>query len=163
MRTFRTLVFGLASLMPILCHAQAKCPWLNEATAGGILGGAVTLTANVNPQGDGSCEFSHQQGSVIHALRISVETMTDIPGQFPAHLAQCVSKSTPLRTIGNETVECSADDQSGQYAEQVVGRVRDHAFAILLSTSSSSDRSMTPEMRRERAHLAAEQVSGILF
>jgi len=54
-RSSHTFAFGLALLMPAICHAQAKCPWINEATARGILGGAVTATATVNDQGAGVC------------------------------------------------------------------------------------------------------------
>src|SRR5580658_8273481 len=39
-------------LFPLLCRAEENCLWLNSATAGGILGGAVTVAvihANPNP------------------------------------------------------------------------------------------------------------------
>jgi len=163
MRSSRTLLFGLATLMPIVCHGQTKCPWINEATAGGILGGTVTATANVNDHGDGVCEFSRQQGAVVYQLRVSVSMMTDIARQFPTYLAQCAPKSAPLRAIGNEAVTCSVEGNADGYAEQVVGRVRDQAFVVTVSSSVQNDPSMTQEMRREKAHLVAEQVAGILF
>src|ERR1700679_3148902 len=37
---------------PLLCRAEENCLWLNAATAGGILGGAATVSvsyANPNP------------------------------------------------------------------------------------------------------------------
>jgi hypothetical protein len=163
MRISPTLLLGLAMLVPAMSHGQTKCPWLNEATAGGILGGAVALTANVSEQGGGVCEFSRQQGAVVHQLRVSVGVMTDIPKQFPEYLAQCPPKSTTLRAIGNEAVMCTAEGKAGQYGDQVIGRVRDQAFVVSVSSSVQNDPSMTPEMRREKANLVAEQVAGILF
>ncbi|MGB8769688.1 MAG: hypothetical protein WCC92_08735 [Candidatus Korobacteraceae bacterium] len=136
---------------------------MNAATAGGILGGAVTATANVSDQGGGVCEFSLQQGAVLHQLRVSVGIMSDIPKQFPTYLAQCPSNSTPLGGIGNEAVICSVEAQPDQDAEQVVGRVRDQAFVVSVSSSVQNDPSMTPKMRREKANLVAEQIAGILF
>jgi len=50
-----------------------------------------------------------------------------------------------------------------EYVEMVVGRVRDRAFVVRVSSSIQNDPSMTPETRRERASLVAEQVAGILF
>jgi hypothetical protein len=163
MRSYNSLLLGLAMLMPSVCHGQSKCPWINEATARGILGGAATVTANIGKQGDGVCEFSRQQGAVILKLRISVDIMTGIPKQFPAYLAQCRSKTVPLQAVGNEAVMCSIPGKGEQYAESVVGRVRDQAFVVSVSSSVQNDPSMTPEMSREKANLVAEQVAGILF
>ena len=177
MRRHHTLLLALATFIPAVCHGQTKCPWLNEATARGILGGAVnvSVTTNVSHQSDGVCKFSRQQGTAVYELRISVDIMTDIPKQFPTYLAQCPPKSTPLRAIGNEAVMCSTgaipDAKPGSklatkddaFAEKVVGRVRSHAFVVSVSSSVQDDASMTREMRREKANLIAEQVAGILF
>jgi hypothetical protein len=163
MQSSRTLLLALAMLAPTLCHGQTKCPWINEATARGILGGPVTLTAKVRDQGDGVCEYSRQQGDVVHKLRISVDIMTDIHKQFPTYLAQCPPKSTPLRAIGNEAVMCSIQGKGDEYAEKVVGRVRDEAFVVSVSSSVQDDPTMTREMRREKTNVMAEQVAGILF
>jgi len=163
MRSSRTILLGLAMLIPPVCHGQSKCPWINEATARGILGGAVTVTAKIGNRGDGVCEFSRAQGSTVRLLRISVDIMTDIPKQFPTYLAQCGPKPAPLPAIGNEAVMCSLPARTEQYAESVVGRVRDQAFLVSVSSSVQNDPSMTHEMRREKANLMAEQVAGILF
>jgi hypothetical protein len=163
MRNLHTLVLGLALLVPAACCAQAKCPWINEATARGILGGDVTATANANNQGAGMCNFSRQQGAVNYELRISVVMMTDIPKEFSVYLAQCPPKSASLRAIGNEAIICSIQGKDHRYAEKVVGRVRNHAFVVTVSSSVQNDPSMTPEMRRDKANLIAEMVAGILF
>jgi len=149
--------------MPTVCHAQAKCPWINEATARGVLGGDVTLTARVNDRGEGICEYSRQQGAAVRQLRVAVNLMTDIPKQFPAYLAQCPPRSEPVRAIGNEAVTCSTEGKGHTSAEVVVGRVREQAFVVSLSSSLQDDPSMTQEMRRQKVNLVAEQVAGILF
>jgi hypothetical protein len=163
MRSSYMILLGVAMLAPSVCHGQAKCPWINEATARGILGGDVTLTAKVGEHGDGVCEFSHQQGTVVRQLRISVGILTDIPKQFPKYLAQCPPKSAALPAVGNEAVTCSIQDKRSQHAEMVVGRVRDQAFVIILSSSPQNDPSFTQEVRREKTNLVAEMVAGILF
>ena len=157
------LLLGLAMLMPTVCHAQATCPWINAATAQGIVGGAVTATVKISEHGFGICNFSRQQKAAVHELRISVNSMTDVPKQFPIYLAQCPPKSAPLPAIGNEAVMCSIQGKENKYAESVVGRVRNQAFVVSVSSSIQDDRSMTQEMRREKTNLIAEQVAGILF
>lgn len=149
-------------LMPAVCHGQAKCPWINEPTARGILGGDVTMSVNLK-DGGGVCEFSRQQGQVRHQVTVQVIVMSDIPKQFSAFAAQCSPDRTPLRAIGNEAVMCSTQTHSNLYVEKVVGRVREQAFIVTVGSSVRDDASMTEEMRREKAHLVAEQVAGILF
>jgi hypothetical protein len=163
MRTFPILLLSLALSTPTICHAQTKCPWLNEATARGILSGPVTVTVKLDDQGAGVCKFSRQQGAAIHELRIFVDLMTDIPKQFPAHLAQCPPKSPALPAIGNEAVTCSIHTKENHYTELVIGRVRNQAFVVSISSTVQDDPSLTQEMRREKSNLLAEQIAGILF
>ena len=49
------------------------------------------------------------------------------------------------------------------FAEKVVGRVRNQAFVVSVSSTLQNDPAMTLEMRRDKANLIAEQVAGILF
>jgi hypothetical protein len=163
MRTLRKFVLAVIVLAPGACFGQAKCPWIQEATARGILGGAVTTNASIKDTGDGACEFTRQQGDVQHQLSVMVITMTDIPKQYSRFTAQCESKGAPLKAIGNEAVECSIQTQTNLYAAKVVGRVRDRAFVVTVASSVEDDPSMNQETRREKVHLAAEQVAGILF
>jgi hypothetical protein len=119
----------------VLGRAESACPWLNAATAGGILGGPVTTS--VKP---GVCEFA--RGEAV--LRIEVQ-------KKPAVLsAKCESKATPLRAIGNEAVACNAGT-----AEMVIGRVRDERFLVSLRMVDAS--------AGERVRKVAEQVAGSLF
>lgn len=123
----------------------------------------MSLTAKLSGHGAGVCEFSRQEGPVIYQLRVSVSVMTDIPKEFPTYLAQCPPKSAPLRGIGNEAVMCSVQGKGAEAGERVVGRVRDQALVVFLSSSVQDDPSMTQEMRRQKVNLAAEQAAGILF
>ncbi|HEV8040698.1 MAG TPA: hypothetical protein VGP62_17635 [Bryobacteraceae bacterium] len=124
--------------------AEDRCTWLNAATATGVLGGEVHMT--VTP---GTCEFVRQETS----LRIEV-------GATSAPHAQCGSGAEPLKAIGNEAQACTYQGKPGWVAEQVVGRVRDQAFLVRISTK---DQSVMPKILREKARKVAEQVAGVLF
>jgi hypothetical protein len=128
--------------------AEDRCPWLNAATAGGVLGGAVIATVTAT-----SCEFTRQSGGHESALRVEVTPTT-------APHAQCGSGAEPLKAIGNEAKACSYEGKAGWLGEQVVGRVRDQAFLVRIGTG---DRSASPKTLREKARNVAEQVAGILF
>ena len=163
MRTAYTFALGLMLLIPGICHAQLKCPWFSEPTARGVLGGPVSVAVNLKDPGDGDCEFTRQEGAVRHQLIILVITMTDIPRQFATYAAQCASKGTPLRAIGNEAVLCSMQTHTNMYAEKIVGRVREQAFVVTVGSSVADDPSFTQKMRRDKAKLLAEHVAGILY
>jgi hypothetical protein len=149
---------AITLLMPAFAHAAETCPWLNAATAGGVLGGAVTMTVtheNAN-RDDAACAFIRERGSVISELRIGVWTMDPPHSEYTSHAADCGSNAMPLKAIGNEAVVCSPDARSAR----VVGRVRNRIFTILVGTSDSS---ATPDLLREKARAVAEQVAGNLF
>ena len=137
-----------------MCAAEEKCPWLNAATAAGVLGGAVK--ANVTQT---ACEFVRLDGSSESSLRIEVETLV-APRDFASRPAQCGSAAEALKAIGNEAVACAYSEKTGWKAEQVIGRVRNQAFLVRVSTN---DRAATPGGLREKARKVAEQVAGFLF
>jgi hypothetical protein len=149
----RVLLLAM-TFLPLICHAEESCPWLNAATAGGFLGGPVASTKikRAPANSDASCEFIARDGSRIS---IEVETMSSPARDFPLYLARCHSPTAPLKAIGNEALVCSDVD-----AEQVIGRVRNRAFLVRISTSV---RSTQPSALREKARKVAEQVAGILF
>jgi len=137
----------LAVCLPAMA-AEDQCPWLNAATAGGVLGGAVRVT--VTPA---SCEFVRQTAGHEAVLRIEV-------GAASAPHAQCESHAESLKAIGNEAQACAWHGKDGWIAEQVVGRVRDQAFLVRVSTN---DPSAAPKTLSEKARNVAEQVAGFLF
>lgn len=152
----------LAFLLPAMCAADETCPWLNAATADGVLGGSVTTSVthpNKTPE-DAICEFVRRQGTLLYSLRIDVQTMSAPKSQFASFKAQCGTRVEALRAIGNEAVACSHEPDKERTSEQVIGRVRDRAFLVRLSTTDSS---LPRDAIREKARSVAEQVAGILF
>jgi hypothetical protein len=156
------ILLSLPLCFPGVSHAKQRCPWLNEATAGGFLGGNVisTVTYSGNTKDDANCDFTLRQGSATIVLRIEVETMIAPPAGFASYLARCGAHSAPLKAIGNEAVACGFNGKKKEVSEQVVGRVRDRAFTVrITSPSGLSDRAVL----REKAQKVAEQVAGFLF
>lgn len=153
---FLALLFAAAP-----ARAQERCPWLNAATASGALDSPVTMTIShpTGKPGDGVCDFSLKHGSDVRQIRITVEVMADPAVSFASYLARCGADATPLKAIGNQAVTCSIAEKN-VLAEQVVGRVRDQAFIILIR---SNDKSLADTTLRDRARRIAEQVSGNLF
>jgi hypothetical protein len=157
-------LLSISVFVPRVSEAKENCPWLNEATAAGAVEGPVTSTVTHpnNDKNDATCEFIHREGPAGTGLRIEVETISEAHDRYVAYAARCVSNSVPLRAIGNEAVACSVDDRNkkGWVSEQVVGRVRDRAFTVRISSNAASpDRSAL----REAARKIAEQVAGYLF
>jgi hypothetical protein len=151
------LVFSLQT-----CHAESVCPWINKATAFGVLGTTEeSPAANVAEISSTSCDFTYRDGDTTRQLRITVEQIQDWKRTFDAYKARCGRDMSQLRAIGNDAVMCSAKDRGR--TELIVGRVRDNVFTITLSINSGEDSSMSREYLIQRAELVAEQVSGNLF
>ena len=144
----RCFFLALVVCVPFLGADKQVCPWMNAATAAGILDGAVEMTVAGAP----ACEFVRQKPPA-YALRIEVST-----GVVAAD--KCGSRPTVLKAIGNEAMACADEGKDGQRIERVVGRVRDQHFIIRISTG---DRSITEESLIEKARRAAEQVTGNLY
>ncbi len=155
-------LFAMIFLLAFRLAAADDCPFLNAATAAGILGGEVHATyfSSSKTNDDGSCEFVRSPSSVHFQLQINVDTMTDPATQFRGRLAKCEGSKVPLPAIGNEAIACSRSENDGLRVDQVIGRVRDRAFNIKISTT---DHTLTASGLREKSKIAAEQVSGYLF
>jgi hypothetical protein len=157
---FLVLILMLLSMSASRASAQ-PCPWLNAATAAGVLEGSVTVSVTYVDQDnvDATCEFTHKADRTVRTLRIEVDTMKDLAHDFPQYLAKCGQRATALKAIGNEAVECSMPDKN-RVAEQVVSRVRDRAFIVaVLSNGPAAQR----DALRDKARQIAEQVAGFLF
>lgn len=144
----RLLLLTFAALT--LARAEQICPWLNSATASGVLGGSVTTSVTQSS----TCEFI-RKGPVTYTLRIEVTNTAD----FKSWLAQCGPKATPVRGIGNQAVACDLTNDS-QVSAQILSRVRDRAFLVRV-TASKTSASLQP--LRDQARSVADQVSGNLF
>jgi hypothetical protein len=141
-------VVALAAVWPAIGAAQPGCPWLNAATAAGVLDGAVHVS--VTPA---SCEFVRSSGGHAAVLRIEV-------GAVSAPHTACPAGAEPLNAIGNEALACPASARHGWVGEQVTGRVRDQAFLVRIRTN---DPSAMPKVLRKKVRDVAEQVAGTLF
>jgi hypothetical protein len=147
------------SLLSAPCRAQSICPWLNAATASGVLGGPATVEVN----NTGTCIFRLQNGAGNEVLRISViETNNpeSLGKEMAPHKISCTSSETLLKAIGNEAVLCALDTESSR-GEQVVGRVRNRIFTVAISTGRLSE--VTRDFLAEKAEEIAKQVAGALF
>jgi hypothetical protein len=156
------ILFLVLLAVPAARATAQPCPWLNAATAAGVLDGPVTVSVTYFDQDntDSACEFTHKTDHTIRTLRIEVETMKDLGRDFPRYLAKCGPSAKPLKAIGNEAVICSISGKNQQIAEQVVSRVRDRAFIVdVLSNGHAPER----DAARDKARKIAEQVAGFLF
>ena len=165
------------------CHAQARCPWLNAATAAGVLGGDVQLavTAPADPGGgkgvgaasypdqvrmdrfDVSCDYSRKVDSDVYSLSIAVKTMSDPATGFGMFLAHCAGPTVPLKGIGNEAVQCVSKDSSRAGQEQVIARVRDRAFVLTIHRERKAPIASAQSDLSDETRNVAEQVAGSLF
>jgi hypothetical protein len=150
--------------MPALCRGE-NCPWLNAATAGGFLGGEVTMEVTRPAPSDVTCKFVLKTESSRAELEIMVHTMTTIGDEFPQFLAQCGSDSTPLRAIGNQAIECATGEDTNETTEQIVSRVRERAFVLKWTMPKMDGGSASPSKTdvQDKFRNIAEMVAGSLF
>jgi len=149
--------------LPASCQAKNNCPWLNEATASGLMGGtAVGDYTAAAPGSPAVCAFVRQDAGATRTLRIAVEIAPEPHARF-AELAQVCAVPTALKAIGNEAVECAADDRRGGMGQRAVSRVRDQVFTITISSSLKDDPELTRDALQSKIGVAAEQVAGNLF
>jgi hypothetical protein len=172
-------------LAPADCRAEAKCPWLNAATAAGVLGGDVqmTVSAPVDPgtvkgvgtamypdqvrmdRFDVTCEFSRKMDSALYTLGIVVKTMNDPAKEYASFLTHCES-TVALKGIGNEAVQCVMKNDGknpGNAQEQIIARVRDRAFLLTVSRDAKMPTTAATNGLHDDTKNMAEQVAGSLF
>jgi hypothetical protein len=132
-------LLGLLFFAPSLFASEQACPWLDAATAGGILGGPVKARINST-----ACEFSRGQLK----LRIEVKASATAHEQLASDLNHCDPGKLPLKGIGNEAFLCPRN-------REILGRVRNALFKVRLVLPDDS--------WKRKAEEVAEQVAGILF
>jgi hypothetical protein len=177
------VAFAVMLALPARCSAQGRCPWLNAATAAGLLGGEVqmSVTAPVGPNAgkgagaamysdqirmdrfDVSCDFTRKTDSNAYSLSIVVKTMADFKKDFATYLALCSGTTVPLRGIGNEAVQCVNKDLSAAGEEKVIARVRDRAFVLTVRREVKPRAGTDAGELSDGARNTAEQVAGSLF
>jgi hypothetical protein len=176
------LAVALIVTGPGLIHAQAKCPWLNAATAAGVLGGEVELSVSSTPEMpaasseypaadqradrfDVTCDFHRKAGQQIYQLNIEVHTLENPTIDYAEYLARCNS-NVPLTAIGNEAVLCRADTGAARVTsatDEVIGRVRNRIFVLTLNRPTQAAVESNVNELHEDTRNIAEQVAGSLF
>ena len=153
-------LFGL----PTACKAANNCPWINEATASGLLGGeAVGAVTGLDSGGTAICQFTQKGDGFERTLSVTVERAQNAHVRLSTIAQGCGSRAVPLKAVGNEALVCVADDRKTGQKERVVGRVRDQVFTITITTTLKADPILTREELTARINVASEQVSGYLF
>ena len=146
------------------CQAKNDCPWLNEATVGGLLGGdAVGEFAAASAGQPAVCTFTQTAASFTRTLRITVEQTPDTHMRLESAAQACGKDAVSLRAIGNEASMCTLENRNTGLSELVVGRVRDQLFTITVATTLKNDPILTRETIKDKANTVAEQVAGNLF
>ena len=126
--------------------ADEPCPWLDAATASGVLGGPVAAKTTTT-----TCEFVRTESKRRMKLRIEVHRSTAAREEWAHAHTHCGAAAEPLKAIGNEAFLCS---KTGE----IVGRVRDAFFTVRIITpdhTSAASQAKTKDI--------AEQVAGMLF
>ncbi|WP_058188557.1 hypothetical protein [Terracidiphilus gabretensis] len=173
----------VALLIPASAHAANNCPWLTEATVGGLLGGnaagaytagpAVTTStsATINPEAGptvrmdqpGTCVFTDKEGAATRELTVTMEVSPDAHTKLAGMMQACGASSQLLQAIGNEAAVCTMDVHKKSVSERVVGRVRNQIFTITISTTLKDDPVLNTSSLMTRIYTASEQVAGNLF
>lgn len=155
------LLLGIA-MLPVIGDAQTFCPWLNNATAAGVLNGPVTLTMQ-STAGNGSiCSFRSQKGLAVYDLQIAVHDIKSTSSELATDEVICRAHEVPLKGIGNEAILCPFDSEY-LYGEQVIGRVRNRKFIVSVGSNLRKNRAITLDAFQLKAKSIAEQVAGSLF
>ncbi len=149
-------------LIAIPCFGQDTCPWLNTATASGLLGGPAALSMTEAKTKDHAqvCLFRDQGLSGEADLEITVAAIQDAQSanQNVASPGEGCQQAVPLTGIGNSAVLCTDNSEKPSRAE-VIGRVRDERFTVMVTMSKKGP---TDDLA-QKAEMAAEQVAGALF
>ncbi|MEI9969497.1 MAG: hypothetical protein WDM87_13070 [Terracidiphilus sp.] len=156
---------GVFSLLAGPCNAQSTCPWLNAATASGVLGGSATMEVNNTGVSTGVCVFHFQDEAQNNTLRISVikaDRPENAGKEMMPYESKCTASGLPLKGVGNEAILCASDTAKSS-GELVVGRVRDNIFTVAINAGTGDNPAATKDDLEDKAQEIAKQVAGILF
>lgn len=159
---------AVAACLTLLCNpcsAQSICPWLNTATASGVLGGTPTVQVDNPSSGSGTCLFQRQNETHTDILRIAVisaEPMEKAQKEMKAYETSCTSSEAPLRGVGNEAILCISNTKASR-GQLIVGRVRNNVFAVAISTGTGNISKVTQDTLAQRVEEIAKQIAGSLF
>jgi hypothetical protein len=141
-------------------QANPSCPWLALGTAEQLLGGKVTLFAQVDSLAAGSCSFRREGGEVNASIEVLVG---------PTDTHPCPQGSPPLKALGNEAIQCHHNISASQQSDQIAGRIRNVYFVVTLTnvagarTPEPSDPHLADAYAASPVERVAEQVVGNLY
>ena len=139
----------------LLFAGGMSCPVLTTPTVRGAIG-EVTVT-RVEKDAGYECRFTSSEGELMVAVsKLAGPARFGTLADDECAGGQDVAK---LKAIGNEARACSLGT-SGEMVEKVVGRVRNQAFVIRLT---STEKMASGKDLRNKATALAEQVAGNLF
>lgn len=141
-------------------HARAQCPWINKATAGGLLGVHGELHAISSTVTGNSCLFEVNGNQGMESLRIHVSALPQGASLARLYEKDCASAPVWLSGLGNEAFACRVRSHA-RLSERVAGRVRDQVFEIELvrgATGANAAKNL-----QGLATSAAGQVVGNLY
>jgi hypothetical protein len=162
-RALQLILVLLGAALPAAGQTPAACPWINLATASGVLGGEASLSLTNQSPTNTTCTFESRSGDEIRTLSVQVIGMVDPSKEYAPYKAQCDHDATSMRAIGNEALLCPASGLANAHGLRVVGRVRTNAFILTLSTTAKSSPVMTQQALEGKIGFVAELVSGNLF
>lgn len=151
-------------LFTLPARAANNCPWMNEATASGLLGGTANgefQQSSVN--NSATCVFTNRESNITRTLLVRIENSQNATERLQSLKKDCRAAATPLQAIGNEAASCPTRDQRMNISETVIGRVRNQVFLIEISSSATDDPVLNSSTLGNAIHAAAEQVTGNLF
>lgn len=191
MQKFRVAPWFVFLFVPALCQAQQSCPWLNAATAGGILGGEVTMTvfdAHANALSAQTANEVSNSGPLSanpSSANYSSDDMNDVNCAFVRRGGTGIAElRIGVRVVNESKKEFAADSKHcgvnatplkaiGNEAVVCDGNVksRDRVEKIFGRVRNqvffiridTSDSSLTETLLREKTRMVAEEVAGNLF
>ena len=162
-RTGMCALGAVLLLTPVTARAANNCPWMNEATASGLVGGDAVGEFAASEGKPSVCTFTQHAANFTRTLQIVVEIATDPHARYLALTQTCEGSATPLNAVGNEAVVCAVDPRSDKPGERLLGRVRDQVFTITIGSTLKNDPVLNMADIKTKIGTAAEQVTGNLF
>jgi hypothetical protein len=191
MRTLQPILLTVLMFVPALCRADDVCLWLNAATAGGVLGGAVTATvsrvnANLSNPATPNAKSSagptsanpSNEGYASKGLDDADCVFVRQPDPAAGGLQIDVrTMSEPRKEFSAYAARCGAhatplkaigNEAAACTVSEKAGQISEQVVGRVRDRAfvvrlSINDSSMTQSLLREKARKVAEQVAGNLF
>ena len=159
MRYLPLIALAAALFAPSHCMAQSACPWINSATAAGVLEAEVQTSVQGAAE---TCTFKGVKESGPRSLVVETRHIGDRRKTFAKAESRCTSAATPVKGLGNEAFECVAD-HGRSHGMMMIGRVREKLFVVSVVMPRYRDQGTLGASLEDKLAIAAGQVVGNLF